>query len=259
MNNLEAEENGDEEDGSPGGLPTAEDIEALMALGEGASMTDILATQQRFKKFGNGGRPWRPRAGGEQRRDGGQQRAGGARGDRLPGAGQAQEMQCINCGKPGHKAAECRAPKADLSERPCFKCGKPGHMSRDCKAKPGPAVAGKNVGTYHFGCLEVEPVPSSCNTFAALFDDDHDFPEAELDEHDVSRVKPGLKGPRPKAAKPSQKELAKARKLKVQADDEELAKALAANRSIKLGASTATTTKASTGNLSSTSPTSTSK
>ena len=66
-----------------------------------------------------------------------------------------------------------------------FKCGKLGHVARDCKDKPQAAPA-RNVGTYHFGCLEVVEgaeldkirgrAPGS-NAFAALFEEDADIEE----------------------------------------------------------------------------------
>ena len=132
VNNLETEGNGDEDSNASSG-PTADDMEALMALGEEASVTDILALQQRFKKFGTGGRPWKPR--GPEARS--QQRAGaaGGRGDQLPGAGQAYESKCVNCGKPGHKAAACPEPRCEDNKRPCFNCNKLGHLARDCMGR----------------------------------------------------------------------------------------------------------------------------
>ena len=42
-------------------------------------------------------------------------------------------LKCFNCGRDGHRAADCRQPKKEMSERPCFNCGQTGHLSRDCK------------------------------------------------------------------------------------------------------------------------------
>ena len=36
--------------------------------------------------------------------------------------------KCVNCGKPGHKAAECKAPES----RTCFLCGTKGHIATAC-------------------------------------------------------------------------------------------------------------------------------
>ena len=54
---------------------------------------------------------------------------------------------CRNCGKQGHKAADCRSKKKpapkdkengkkrDLGKVKCYNCGKMGHFARDC-SKP---------------------------------------------------------------------------------------------------------------------------
>ena len=42
------------------------------------------------------------------------------------------DMSCINCGKKGHAAAECRSAPVDKANRPCFVCGKKGHIAKNC-------------------------------------------------------------------------------------------------------------------------------
>ena len=65
---------------------------------------------------------------------------------RTPSTGSFGVMRCFNCNKVGHKAVDCRAPKADAGsgapgtgvklEKPwvvnCFTCGKEGHKSPQC-------------------------------------------------------------------------------------------------------------------------------
>lgn len=48
--------------------------------------------------------------------------------------------KCINSGRTGHRAAECRQPKRDTSQRPCFNCGKPGHQADQCPERTNKAA-----------------------------------------------------------------------------------------------------------------------
>ena len=94
--------------------PTAEDMEALMALQGDASPEELLAVQRRSQRTGArpGGRPERHR------------------------------IQCAKCGKLGRTAEECRggrpppgAAPREPREQKCANCGKPGHAARDCKER----------------------------------------------------------------------------------------------------------------------------
>nr|ASU63270.1 gag protein [Human immunodeficiency virus 1] len=42
--------------------------------------------------------------------------------------GQRKNIKCFNCGKEGHLARNCRAPR----KKGCWKCGKEGHQMKDC-------------------------------------------------------------------------------------------------------------------------------
>nr|QHI44259.1 gag protein [Human immunodeficiency virus 1] len=42
--------------------------------------------------------------------------------------GQKRSIKCFNCGKEGHTAKNCRAPR----KRGCWKCGKEGHQMKEC-------------------------------------------------------------------------------------------------------------------------------
>ena len=54
--------------------------------------------------------------------------------------GSAALKKCVNCGKPGHEAANCRGPKRERGARPCSNCGATGHISKECR-KPRFALA----------------------------------------------------------------------------------------------------------------------
>nr|AUO17821.1 gag protein [Human immunodeficiency virus 1] len=45
--------------------------------------------------------------------------------------GPKRNIKCFNCGKEGHLARNCRAPR----KRGCWKCGKEGHQMKDCTEK----------------------------------------------------------------------------------------------------------------------------
>nr|QHI44007.1 gag protein [Human immunodeficiency virus 1] len=42
--------------------------------------------------------------------------------------GQRKSIKCFNCGKEGHTAKNCRAPR----KKGCWKCGREGHQMKDC-------------------------------------------------------------------------------------------------------------------------------
>ena len=103
----------DEVTETSGEAPDEDDMQALLALGPDATEAEILAVQQRFRKFGA-----RPRLGGGGPTPRPPPRPSD-RQPRLPGAA-ASEVKCINCGKTGHEARNCRAPVLAKHERPCW-------------------------------------------------------------------------------------------------------------------------------------------
>ena len=49
--------------------------------------------------------------------------------------GRQDPPQCLNCGKWGHMARNCRARRAPPITVTCFNCGKRGHLARNCRSK----------------------------------------------------------------------------------------------------------------------------
>ena len=97
--------------------PSAEDIEALLALEADSPEELVLAVQKKFQKFfprRANTSPGAPPGGGGK----GGGKAGG------------KNTRCANFGKTGHIAAECRGEKRDFDQRPCYNCGKPGHVKQ---------------------------------------------------------------------------------------------------------------------------------
>ena len=54
-------------------------------------------------------------------------------------------MSCINCGRKGHAASECRQAKVEKGARPCSTCGKTGHEARMCPQKPAARAMLKSI------------------------------------------------------------------------------------------------------------------
>ena len=60
-------------------------------------------------------------------------------------------MTCVNCGRKGHAASECREGKNKKAERPCFTCGKPGHEARHCPNRDAVPRRGADVKAIENG------------------------------------------------------------------------------------------------------------
>nr|QHI43347.1 gag protein [Human immunodeficiency virus 1] len=73
--------------------------------------------------------------------------------------GQRKIIKCFNCGKEGHLARNCKAPR----KRGCWKCGKEGHQLKDCTERQANFLGG--LWPSHKGrpgnFLQSRPEPSA--------------------------------------------------------------------------------------------------
>nr|AIE57590.1 gag protein [Human immunodeficiency virus 1] len=102
-----------------------------------------------------------------------------------------QRIKCFNCGKEGHLARNCRAPR----KKGCWKCGKEGHQMKDCterqanflgkiwpsKGRPGnfpqsrpepTAPPAENWGTGEESLLQDKEQPHPSISLKSLFGND---------------------------------------------------------------------------------------
>lgn len=69
------------------------------------------------------------------------------------------KTRCFNCGKVGHRSAECTQPQGSTA---CFLCGKEGHLSRDCPSAPPKPPATDPASTKCFNCGELGHMSKDC-------------------------------------------------------------------------------------------------
>lgn len=95
----------------------------LRALGPGASLEEMMTACQ-----GVGGPSHKARVLAEA-----MSQANGAKIMMQRGnfKGQRRTIKCFNCGREGHIAKNCRAPR----KKGCWKCGKEGHQMKDCNER----------------------------------------------------------------------------------------------------------------------------
>nr|ASU62659.1 gag protein [Human immunodeficiency virus 1] len=92
----------------------------LRALGPGATLEEMMTACQ-----GVGGPSHKARVLAEAMS---QANSGNAMMQRSNFKGPRRIVKCFNCGKEGHIARNCRAPR----KKGCWKCGKEGHQMKDC-------------------------------------------------------------------------------------------------------------------------------
>nr|QNR56278.1 gag protein [Human immunodeficiency virus 1]QNR56286.1 gag protein [Human immunodeficiency virus 1]QNR56295.1 gag protein [Human immunodeficiency virus 1]QNR56304.1 gag protein [Human immunodeficiency virus 1] len=91
--------------------------------------------------------------------------------------GPKRNIKCFNCGKEGHLARNCRAPR----KKGCWKCGKEGHQMKDCTERQAnflgkiwPSHKGR-PGNFHQSRLEPTAPPAE----SFKFEETTPFPKQE--------------------------------------------------------------------------------
>nr|AJG43082.1 gag protein [Human immunodeficiency virus 1] len=98
--------------------------------------------------------------------------------------GPRRTVKCFNCGKEGHIARNCRAPR----KRGCWKCGEEGHQMKDCNngrqanflGKIWPSHKGGRPGNF----LQNRPEPSAPPAESFRFEETNPAPKQELKDRE---------------------------------------------------------------------------
>nr|AML02919.1 gag protein [Human immunodeficiency virus 1] len=92
--------------------------------------------------------------------------------------GPKRNIKCFNCGKEGHLARNCRAPR----KKGCWKCGKEGHQMKDCTMSQGAFLwricSSSNGRTRSFFLSRPQPPTPPQESFR--FEETTPFPKQEL-------------------------------------------------------------------------------
>nr|AAW68177.1 gag protein [Human immunodeficiency virus 1] len=93
--------------------------------------------------------------------------------------GNKRIVKCFNCGKEGHIARNCRAPR----KKGCWKCGKEGHQMKDCTTERQANFLGK-IWPSHKGrpgnFLQSRPEPTAPPAESFKFEETTPAPRQEL-------------------------------------------------------------------------------
>nr|APU04518.1 gag protein [Human immunodeficiency virus 1] len=96
--------------------------------------------------------------------------------------GPKRTVKCFNCGKEGHIARNCRAPR----KRGCWKCGKEGHQMKDCTERQAnflgkiwPSLKGR-PGNF----LQSRPEPTAPPAESFKFEETTPAPKQELKDRE---------------------------------------------------------------------------
>nr|ACP18937.1 gag protein [Human immunodeficiency virus 1] len=91
--------------------------------------------------------------------------------------GHKKIIKCFNCGKEGHLARNCRAPR----KKGCWKCGKEGHQMKDCTERQANFLG--KIWPSHKGrpgnFLQSRPEPTAPPAESFKFEETTPFPKQE--------------------------------------------------------------------------------
>nr|UVJ62149.1 gag protein [Human immunodeficiency virus 1]UVJ62157.1 gag protein [Human immunodeficiency virus 1]UVJ62165.1 gag protein [Human immunodeficiency virus 1]UVJ62181.1 gag protein [Human immunodeficiency virus 1]UVJ62189.1 gag protein [Human immunodeficiency virus 1] len=96
--------------------------------------------------------------------------------------GPRRTIKCFNCGKEGHLARNCRAPR----KKGCWKCGKEGHQMKDCTERQANFLGkiwpsrGGRPGNF----LQSRPEPSAPPAESFKFEETTTAPKQELKDRE---------------------------------------------------------------------------
>nr|AIG15859.1 gag protein [Human immunodeficiency virus 1] len=142
----------------------------LRALGPGASLEEMMTACQ-----GVGGPGHKARVLAEAMSQAG---SAGIMMQRGNFKGPKRSIKCFNCGKEGHLARNCRAPR----KKGCWKCGKEGHQMKDCTERQANFLG--KIWPSHKGrpgnFLQSRPEPSAPPAESFRFEETTPAPKQEL-------------------------------------------------------------------------------
>nr|APU04671.1 gag protein [Human immunodeficiency virus 1] len=96
--------------------------------------------------------------------------------------GPKRTVKCFNCGKEGHVARNCRAPR----KRGCWKCGKEGHQMKDCTERQANFLG--KIWPSHKGrpgnFLQSRPEPTAPPAESFKFEETTPAPKQELKDRE---------------------------------------------------------------------------
>nr|AWD60704.1 gag protein [Human immunodeficiency virus 1]AWD60718.1 gag protein [Human immunodeficiency virus 1] len=146
----------------------------LRALGPGASLEEMMTACQ-----GVGGPSHKARVLAEAMSQAGNTNIMMQRGNFK---GPRRTVKCFNCGKEGHIAKNCRAPR----KKGCWKCGKEGHQMKDCTERQANFLG--KIWPSHKGrpgnFLQSRPEPTAPPAESFRFEETTPAPKQDLKDRE---------------------------------------------------------------------------